>query len=99
MNSRSIRWSMPRVSASLQKTLHGSRKSNDAPYPEKRAAEAAAKRVAGVHGLAEELKVELPSTHNRTDADIAKAPASALAWDLVVPRNTIVARFREVLNI
>jgi osmotically-inducible protein OsmY len=58
-------------------------------YPEKWAAERAAKRVAGVKALALELQVKLPGSGGRTDADIARAAENALAWDVFVPRDRI----------
>jgi osmotically-inducible protein OsmY len=58
-------------------------------YPEKWAAERAAKRVAGVKALALELQVKLPGSGGRTDADIARAAENALAWDVWVPRDRI----------
>lgn len=54
-------------------------------YAEKFAAERAAQRVAGVKGLAIDLKVQLPSQHERSDADIALAAERALEWSTLVP--------------
>lgn len=53
---------------------------------EKWAAEDAVKRVKGVRGIAEEIAVDLPSTHRRDDTDIARAAADAIAWDSLLPR-------------
>lgn len=61
-------------------------------YAEKTAAEQAAKRVAGVHGIAEELKIEIPSLHQRNDADIARAAITAIDWSVNVPRNTVTVK-------
>jgi len=61
-------------------------------YPEKYAAERAAKRVAGVHGIAEELKVEIPNAFHRSDADIARAAVAALDSDINVPKNKVTAK-------
>jgi osmotically-inducible protein OsmY len=47
-------------------------------YPEKWAAERAAKRAAGVKALAVELEVKLAGSGERTDADIARAAENAL---------------------
>jgi len=58
-------------------------------YPEKWAAERAAKRVSGVKALAEELEVKLPGSGQQTDADIAKAAENALDWDIEVPEDRI----------
>jgi len=49
-------------------------------YAEKWDAEAAAQRVAGVKALVIELKVSLPGTSKRNDADIAASSDSALQW-------------------
>jgi osmotically-inducible protein OsmY len=40
-------------------------------YSQKLAAEKAVKRVRGVHGIAEELTIDLPVFHVRNDADLA----------------------------
>ncbi len=56
-------------------------------YFEKHAAEKVAGRVAGVMAIAEELTVNLPSTSERTDADIAETALNALAWNVAVPRD------------
>lgn len=56
-------------------------------YFEKHAAEKVAGRVAGVMAIAEELTVHLPSTSERTDADIAETALNALAWNVAVPRD------------
>lgn len=56
-----------------------------ASYAEKFAAERAAQRVVGVKGLAIELKVQLPTQHERSDADIALAAERALEWSTLVP--------------
>lgn len=54
---------------------------------EKWAVEDAVKRVKGVHAIAEEITVDLPSTHRRGDTDIARAVADAIAWDSLLPRD------------
>jgi osmotically-inducible protein OsmY len=58
-------------------------------FAEKWAAEKAVKRVPGVKALAIELRVELPDSSERTDADIAEAAESALKWDVLVPHDRI----------
>ena len=58
-------------------------------FGEKWAAECAVKRVAGTKGVAEEIKVELPSEHKRDDADIARAAVHALEWNVTIPKNSI----------
>lgn len=56
---------------------------------EKLAAERAAKRVRGVHAVANELRVEVISGHVRDDVDIAKAVQNALRWNVSVPDDRI----------
>ena len=58
-------------------------------YVEKHAAESAAKRVAGVRGIAEELTVNLLGAHHRDDGDIAEAAKNALDWNVSVPNGKI----------
>jgi osmotically-inducible protein OsmY len=60
-------------------------------YAEKFEAERAAERVNGVKVVANELTVAVPVPHQRTDTDIAKAIADALAWDIEVPDTKIKA--------
>lgn len=54
-------------------------------YLKKWAAERAAHRVRGVVAVANDIEVRLPSTVERTDADIAAAVTRALEWDAQVP--------------
>lgn len=54
-------------------------------FAQKWCAEEAAKRVKGVRAVVEELQVDLPATHRRDDADIARSAASALYWDTLLP--------------
>jgi len=54
-------------------------------YGEKWGAERAAMRIANVKAVASEIKVELPSSATRTDADIARAALNLLQWNLMVP--------------
>jgi len=49
------------------------------------AAEDAAHRVRGVKAVANDIEVRLPSSSERTDADIAAAAARALEWDALIP--------------
>lgn len=58
-------------------------------YPQKWAAEKAAKRVYGVKGVADELDVHLPSSHQRTDGEIAQAALTSLKWHSSVPNDLI----------
>lgn len=61
-------------------------------YPDKVAAERAVKRVAGVHGIAEELTVDIPSVYHRTDADIARAALAALDWNVTIPKDKVTVK-------
>lgn len=58
-------------------------------FAEKFAAAEAAKRVAGVKGLAMDLEVKLPGSSMRSDADIAKAAVSALEWNVSIPTGAV----------
>lgn len=50
----------------------------------------AVKRVRGVRGIADELAVELPGTHVRSDADLVRAIQQRLASNMFVPHNVQV---------
>src|SRR5260221_13305452 len=54
-------------------------------YTKKWAAEDAAKRVRGAKAVANDIEVRLPSTAERTDAEIAAAALHAVEWDAFVP--------------
>lgn len=54
-------------------------------YIQKHAVERAARRVAGVRGLALDLEVRLAPGHQRTDTEIAQAALHALRWHSLVP--------------
>jgi osmotically-inducible protein OsmY len=49
------------------------------------AVQEAAHRVSGVLEVANAIRVVLPGSHLRTDADIARAARRALEWDVFVP--------------
>lgn len=66
-------------------TLSGTVKS----FAEKIAAEKAARRVAGVKALAENIKVRLAFARKTSDAEIAQRIVSMLAWDVSVPDDAI----------
>jgi osmotically-inducible protein OsmY len=59
-------------------------------FMQKHTAQDAARRVKGVHAVAEELEVKLAFDHQRGDDDIAAAALDRLAWDVSVPRDAIV---------
>ena len=54
-------------------------------YPERWTAERVTKRVAGVRGIAEEIAVNLPEHHERSDIDIAEAALQALRCPRIGP--------------
>ncbi|MEP6986165.1 MAG: BON domain-containing protein [Chloroflexota bacterium] len=58
-------------------------------YSEKSAAERAVRRVVGVRAVAEELVVNLLSSHQRNDSDIAQSAATALDLNISVPPQTV----------
>lgn len=58
-------------------------------YAKKLAAKRAAHRVAGVLDVVNNLTVELPLPHQKSDEDIARAVRNALEWDVVVPDSRI----------
>lgn len=58
-------------------------------YAQKKAAEDAAQRVAGVQGLAVEMDVKLEGRAKRTDADIAKSAADILMWTGSLPSGAV----------
>jgi len=54
-------------------------------YSKRWAAEKAAHRVRGVKAVANEIEVQLPTSSQRTDEDIARSITAALEWDTGVP--------------
>lgn len=58
-------------------------------FAEKLAAEKAVKRISGVHGIAEELKIEPPSIYHLNDTELAKAAINALDFNVAVPKCTV----------
>jgi osmotically-inducible protein OsmY len=60
-------------------------------YAEKWAAEDATRRVSGVRGVTQDLKVTLRAEHARSDADLKGAIDAALKWNVFVP-TTISAK-------
>ena len=58
-------------------------------YMQKWSVERAARRVAGVRGLALELHVAIEPGLKRTDAEIAEAAVSALQWNTVLPPDRV----------
>jgi osmotically-inducible protein OsmY len=64
-------------------------------YAEKFSAEHTAERVGGVKAIADELKVKLPGSYQRSDTDIAHAAVNALRWDIQVPDDRIKAAVED----
>jgi osmotically-inducible protein OsmY len=60
-------------------------------YPNRSAAEVAARRVTGVTNVVNELHVVIPPPCIRIDADIAHALRAALDWDVEAPSERIQA--------
>lgn len=58
-------------------------------YGEKGMASAAASRVFGVKAVADEIKVRLPGSFERSDEDIARAAVNGLEWNTSVPHERI----------
>lgn len=52
-------------------------------------AERVASRVRGVKGVANDIKVKLPSSSERPDPDLARAAVDALKWNVLVPDDRI----------
>ncbi len=59
--------------------------------PAKWAAENAALRVSGVRAVVNDIEVKLTTDNRRSDEDIALAACTALAWNVVLPKNLQVA--------
>jgi osmotically-inducible protein OsmY len=58
-------------------------------YLKKIAAEEAAHRVRGVKAVANDIEVRLPTSSERTDADLAKAALNALEWEAAIPSDKL----------
>jgi len=64
-------------------------------YVKRYHAERAAKRVAGVKAVVNDLEVHLPTSSERTDEDIARAAVRALEDRISVPRDRIKVTVRD----
>jgi osmotically-inducible protein OsmY len=64
-------------------------------YPEKFAAENAARRVKNVKAVAEEIEVRLPFSGKRGDEEIAEAAVNSLKWDSAVPTDSVKAKVEK----
>lgn len=58
-------------------------------YAEKREAEKVAGMVRGVKAVVCELRVALPSRFERSDEEIARAAANAIAWNTLLPKGKV----------
>lgn len=58
-------------------------------YPKKNAAERAAKRVAGVKAVAEDIQVGISPSFRKTDSEIAAAALDALKWHSEVQQEKV----------
>ena len=58
-------------------------------FPEKYAAELAARRVRGVRAIAQEIEVHLPEHKKRADDEIAGRAVAMLQWDTSVPAERV----------
>jgi osmotically-inducible protein OsmY len=61
-------------------------------YAEKLAVEKAAKRVKGVHAIAEEIEVRYPSDKKTHDDEIAARIVNIMRWNAVVPAGRVIAK-------
>ncbi|HSJ08932.1 MAG TPA: BON domain-containing protein [Longimicrobiales bacterium] len=60
-------------------------------YADKRRAEKAARRVAGVRAVVNNIDVSIAPQYRRDDSTIAEAAVQALNWNTVVPKGSIQA--------
>jgi len=58
-------------------------------YSKKRAAENAAKKIAGVKAIAEDIQIGVSPSYNKTDTEIAEAVLNALKWHTAVQEEKI----------
>lgn len=64
-------------------------------YAEKVSAERAVKRVSGVHGMANDLAVELWPGSRHDDTDIAHAAVHALRWNAWLPQDAVTVTVKD----
>lgn len=64
-------------------------------YSQKADAVRAAKRVAGVKAIADDIEVKLPDSVCRTDGEIAAAAADQINWSTTIPTGTVGVTVRE----
>jgi osmotically-inducible protein OsmY len=61
-------------------------------FAKKWAAVKAVERVSGVRAIAQELTVKMPTTHQKSDTEIAHQVVNTLAWNIEVPHEKIATR-------
>jgi osmotically-inducible protein OsmY len=66
-----------------------------ASFAAKYEAEAAAGKVRGIKGIAEELEVHLPFDGRREDSEIAEAALNRMSWDVSVPKDMIKVKVEK----
>lgn len=64
-------------------------------YSKKLAAEKAAKRVAGVKAVAEDIQVGISPDDHKTDAEIAEAVVNTLKWHTTIPDGKITIKVED----
>ncbi|MGN6394410.1 MAG: BON domain-containing protein [Mucilaginibacter sp.] len=64
-------------------------------YGKKLSAENAAKKVAGVKAVAEDIQVGISPTYRKTDAEIAAAVVNALKWHTAIPDDSIKIKVED----
>jgi osmotically-inducible protein OsmY len=64
-------------------------------FTEKETADRLTLRVYGVKAVANDLRVALANSHERTDSDIAQAAVHALAWNTLVPKDRVTISVRD----
>lgn len=64
-------------------------------YAERYAAESAARRVKGVHAVAEDIEVSLPADNAVTDETIAERISNLLQWNVIIPDPDVRAEVRN----
>jgi osmotically-inducible protein OsmY len=64
-------------------------------YAEKMAAERAAQRVKGVHGIAEEIEVRYAADKKTADDQIAERAVNIIGWDTQIPNNAVMVKVQK----
>lgn len=64
-------------------------------YADKYIAIYAVERVVGVKALADEMQVNLPSAHQRTDTELAHAAVNVMEWNVQVPDDRVRVTVRD----